>query len=100
MNQPGNYKIKAALARFESVKWNSCSRWKETVQNRDHLEKYGEGLHHIGISVADFEETRNELEGMGFRMIQSGKRPGAKYGYFQKGSSIIFEIFHREQEVH
>ncbi len=100
MNQPGNYKVKAALARFGNVELELVQPLEGESANRKHLEKYGEGIHHIGFSVPDFEEARTELEGKGFRMIQSGKRPGAIYGYFQKGSSIIFEIFHRWQEVH
>jgi methylmalonyl-CoA/ethylmalonyl-CoA epimerase len=43
------------------------------------LEKRGEGLHHIALSVAGIEEHIAELKRSGVRMIDEAPRPGAHH---------------------
>jgi len=53
----------------------------------EHLDKYGEGLHHIGIEVTDFDEKMAVASDLGIKVLQSGfikSKGGAitKYAYF------------------
>jgi methylmalonyl-CoA/ethylmalonyl-CoA epimerase len=43
------------------------------------LEKRGEGLHHIALTVAGIEERIAELKRSGVRMIDEAPRPGAHH---------------------
>src|SRR5271165_5676188 len=43
------------------------------------LEKRGEGLHHVALSVAGLEERIAELKQSGVRMIDDVPRPGAHH---------------------
>ena len=43
------------------------------------LEKRGEGLHHVALTVAGIEERIAELKQAGVRMIDEAPRPGAHH---------------------
>ncbi len=49
-----------------------------------HIEKKGEGIHHIALEVDDIEKTLEELKAKGLALIDSKPRPGAH------GSQIAF----------
>lgn len=68
----------------------------------DYLEKCGEGIHHIGFYVSDFDRRLEAVEKMGIGVLQSGiiksvgKAGGSvtKYAYLDtvKVGGIIFEL--------
>lgn len=72
---------------------DSPSTWKE------HLEKYGEGVHHISFVVDDLEEKKNMLENMGYPVIQTGNffNGKGKYAYMDTTSTfkVIIELLER-----
>jgi len=43
-----------------------------------HLEKRGEGIHHLALEVEDIETALSELKGRGIRLIDETPRPGAE----------------------
>ncbi len=49
-----------------------------------HIEKKGEGIHHIALEVDDIEKTLEELKTKGLALIDPKPRPGAH------GSKIAF----------
>ncbi len=68
----------------------------------DHLDKCGEGLHHLGFFVSDFDRKLEAVDKMGIGVLQSGviksvgKAGGSvtKYAYLDtvKIGGIIFEL--------
>ena len=69
---------------------------------QDHLNEYGESLHHIQIAVDDSDEEMRRLNELGIPAIQEGatvsKIPGAKWKYFDTRDRLkfILEIFDGE----
>ncbi|WHY59606.1 VOC family protein [Cytobacillus firmus] len=72
---------------------DSPSTWQE------HLEKYGEGVHHISFVVDNLDEKVRLLEGMGYPVIQTGNFFNGKgrYAYMDTTSafSVIIELLER-----
>lgn len=68
----------------------------------DHLEKCGEGLHHLGFFISDFDKKMEAVKEIGIGVLQSGflKSEGkgggsmTKYAYLDtvKIGGIIFEL--------
>jgi catechol 2,3-dioxygenase-like lactoylglutathione lyase family enzyme len=68
----------------------------------DHLEKHGEGVHHLGFYVSDFDKRLAACTGCGIRVLQSGvlKSGGdlggstTKYAYLDtvRTGGVIFEL--------
>jgi hypothetical protein len=47
----------------------------------EHLEKHGEGFHHVGVYVNDIDRRLNACEELGIGMLQTGVvRSGGKVG--------------------
>ena len=46
---------------------------------RDHLERYGEGLHHIAFMAPEMNDAITFLAGHGLRMVQHGNFPNGQY---------------------
>ncbi|OUM95499.1 MAG: lactoylglutathione lyase [Thermobacillus sp. ZCTH02-B1] len=48
---------------------------------REHLERYGEGPHHIAFVIDGMKEKVMKLEGLGMPLIQKGEYTGGRYAY-------------------
>jgi methylmalonyl-CoA/ethylmalonyl-CoA epimerase len=59
---------------------------------KDHLEKHGEGMHHIGFNVADIPVARAFLESKGGKWTQAASPTGA-YVDMHPLLPFTFEIF-------
>ncbi|GIN90967.1 VOC family protein [Siminovitchia terrae] len=72
---------------------DSPSTWK------DHLDTYGEGVHHISFVVNDMDEKIKMLEEMGYPVIQTGNFYNGKgrYAYMDTTSTfkVIIELLER-----
>lgn len=57
---------------------------------QDHLDKYGEGIHHIAFNVKGMDEKIVKLEGAGMKLLQRGKYGNAagQYAYMDATSSM------------
>jgi 4-hydroxyphenylpyruvate dioxygenase-like putative hemolysin len=51
------------------------STWQE------HLDKHGEGMHHIAFRVKGMDEVIGKLEVQGISLIQRGDYTGGRYAY-------------------
>jgi methylmalonyl-CoA/ethylmalonyl-CoA epimerase len=71
--------------------------------HQDFLDAHGEGLHHLGIDVDNYDEVVQKMTGAGFKPLQalevflSMNKSWAKATYFdtQKTGGIILEVLHR-----
>ena len=86
--------INTPLLQLELIEpGDSPSTWK------NHLETYGEGVHHISFVVNDMEEKMKLLEDMGYPVIQRGNFWNGKgrYAYMDTSSTykVIIELLER-----
>jgi hypothetical protein len=60
--------------------------------HRDHLERHGEGLHHVRFRVEDLDTTRAAMERDGFSTIWSGGQDNVRFAYLEmpgSGESVV-----------
>lgn len=48
---------------------------------REHLDKNGEGVHHIAFHIKGMQETVDRLEAAGYPLQQKGEYTGGRYAY-------------------
>jgi len=94
----GKFKIKLALAKAGPVQIELMQPlWGDTIYE-EFVKRKGYGLHHLGIKTEHMEESVKEMESKGFRVIQSGNRPGVKWAYLSTESQVglIFELIEKK----
>ncbi len=70
----------------------------------EHLDRKGEGLHHVGIFVPSFDQAVAEAERQGFSVLQSGRGFGrfgdGGYAYLDTEAAfgVIFELIEVPRE--
>jgi len=65
----------------------------------DFLEDKGEGFHHLAFLVKDLDKETAEMEDRGFKVIQTGARPKARWAYFdtdKMSGGCIVELIQRD----
>lgn len=64
---------------------------------RDFLEKNGEGVFHLGFVVPDIDTAEAGIEGMGLRVISSGRRAdGSGFAYFDTAEKCGVTLLARQ----
>lgn len=48
---------------------------------REHLDKHGEGVHHIAFAIKGMKEKIGRLEAEGMSLVQTGEYKGGRYAY-------------------
>lgn len=81
---PGNYRLLLAFATIGNTQLEIVQPLEGQNIYSDFLEEHGPGLHHIRLTVADFEEKVACLEASGIKNIASGTgvHVGSKWAYF------------------
>jgi catechol 2,3-dioxygenase-like lactoylglutathione lyase family enzyme len=81
-DQPAAFAMRVALAPLG----NSFVELIEPLDDRsdyaDFLKARGEGIHHVALKPADFEDGVAQLRGKGHPMIQGGVYKGGRFAYF------------------
>lgn len=72
-------KVRVAFFRVGDVRFELLEPTDATSTIASFLEKRGEGLHHVALTVADIEARIAELRESGVRMIDNVSRPGAHH---------------------
>jgi methylmalonyl-CoA/ethylmalonyl-CoA epimerase len=72
-------KVRVAFFRFGDVRMELLEPTDASSTIAAFLEKRGEGLHHVALTVAGLEERIAELKQSGVRMIDEVPRPGAHH---------------------
>lgn len=94
----GKFKIKIGLARAGPIQVELMQPlYGETIYE-EFARRKGYGLHHLGIRTEDMERSVEEMEDKGFRVIQSGNRPGVKWAYLSTENEVgvIFELIEKK----
>jgi hypothetical protein len=85
--QPSEFEMNLGWQRHGTVAYEWCIPLEGPTVYQDHIDKHGEGFHHIGLRVADFDKTVREWKTLGVPVIQSGAwgeqdKPGSgRYAY-------------------
>jgi methylmalonyl-CoA/ethylmalonyl-CoA epimerase len=82
--KPGNYRLLLAFATIGKTQLEIIQPLEGPNIYSDFLDEHGPGLHHIRLTVPDFEDKVAYLEGSGIDNIASGTgvHVGSKWAYF------------------
>lgn len=95
----GKFKIRIALAKAGPIQIELMQPlYGETIYD-EFAQRKGYGLHHLGIKTDNMEQSVKEMQEKGFRVIQSGNRPGIKWAYLstEDQTDVIFELLEKKQ---
>ena len=94
----GRFKMRIALARAGPVQVELMQPlYGETIYV-EFAQRKGYGLHHLGIKTENMEQSVKEMQDKGFKVIQSGNRPGVKWAYLstEEETGVIFELLEKK----
>lgn len=92
--KPGKFKMKIGLAQAGSILIELAQPIDGETIFDDFAKRKSYGIHHLGIRTVDMEESIKEMESKGFKVIQSGNRPGSKWAFLdtEGQTGLIFEL--------
>jgi hypothetical protein len=87
---PGNYRLLLAFATVGNTQLEIIQPLEGQNIYSDFLEEHGPGLHHIRITVPDFDEKVASMASSGIENIASGTgvHVGSKWAYFDTGEKL------------
>ena len=87
-DEKGFYNLKIKSARIGPVQLQLIEPGEGQSNYRDHLEKKGEGVYHLGFEVADISATDPVIEALGLEVLSSGRREnGSGFSYLDTASA-------------
>jgi methylmalonyl-CoA/ethylmalonyl-CoA epimerase len=94
----GRFKMRIALAKAGPVEIELMQPLRGETIYKEFAKRKGYGLHHLAIGTDSMEESVKEMEDKGFRVIQSGNRPGVKWAYLstEEQTGVIFEFLEKK----
>lgn len=95
--EPGNYRLLLAFATVGKTQIELIQPLEGQNIYSDFLDQHGPGLHHIRLTVPDFEERVITFEQRGIKNIASGNgvHVGSKFAYFDTSNileGVIIEL--------
>jgi catechol 2,3-dioxygenase-like lactoylglutathione lyase family enzyme len=70
--KPGTFDMRVGWQRHGKVVYEWIQPLRGPATYYDHLEKHGEGLHHLAVSVSDMDQGIGQWFGFGFPMVMGG----------------------------
>lgn len=97
--KPAKFRVKIALAKAGAIDVELMQRVQGETIYDDAIRRKGYGIHHIGIRTGNIEQTQKEMEEKGFRVVQSGNRPGVKWAYLdtEPKTGVIVELHEKKE---
>ena len=92
--KPGRFKMKIGLAKAGPIQVELMQPlYGETIYD-EYASRKGYGLHHLAIRADNMEQSIEQMEANGFKVIQSGNRLGVKWAYLdtEERIGVIFEL--------
>lgn len=68
---------------------------------RDHLDRHGEGIHHVAFRVGAMDEALERLAARGAECVQTGAFPGGRYAYVDgapAGLGALIELLEHAED--
>lgn len=86
---PVSHAFRAALAKIGDMELELIEPLDGISLYAEHLAAHGEGLHHVGFEVDDFDRAKDRLKEKGYEQIQGG-RPFdvTSYAYFDTNKTL------------
>ena len=87
-DEKGFYNLKIKSAWLGPVQLQLIEPGDGESLYKDHLDKKGEGIFHIGFEVDDIGKTDSTIEAMGLKVLSSGRREnGSGFSYLDTASA-------------
>lgn len=95
---PGKARAKLAFFDAGAINIELIEPNSEPSTWREHLDTYGEGVHHIAFIVKGMKEKIIALENKNFNLIQKGEYKGGRYAYMDtlKDLKVILELLEND----
>ncbi|CAA9543609.1 MAG: hypothetical protein AVDCRST_MAG19-49 [uncultured Thermomicrobiales bacterium] len=96
--EAAEFRLKVCFARSGNVAWELMEPIDGPTIIADHLERRGEGIHHVAYDCGDvpMADRIRDFEARGFRCVQSGKWMGTNHFAFfatDEATTTIFETY-------
>ena len=86
-DEKGFYNLKIKSAQLGLVQLQLIEPGDGESLYKDHLDKKGEGVYHIGFEVDDIRKTDSTIEALGLKVLSSGRREnGSGFSYLDTAS--------------
>jgi methylmalonyl-CoA/ethylmalonyl-CoA epimerase len=97
--RPARFKIRIALAKAGPIQIELTQPLSGETIYDEYARRKEYGLHHLAIRAENMEESITEMKARGFKVIQSGNRPGTKWAYLdtEEQTGIIFELVEKKE---
>ncbi|MBN2073864.1 MAG: VOC family protein [Actinobacteria bacterium] len=92
------YSYSIALCRIGGIYLKLVEPHDEKSIFSQHLEKFGEGIHHVCFSVDNIDEVSLKIGGKGNKIIQSGSCNGHRFVYFSTKRDLKFNACFYEND--
>ena len=95
---PASFRFRHALTVWGDLQLELLEPLEGPSIYSEHLERHGEGLHHLGSYVSDIAVAVEELQRRGFTMVQSargfGRNGDGAFAYFETDDPLgaVFEV--------
>jgi len=98
---PENFRMKIGLAMMGEMQIELIQPLEGKTAYGEFLEKWGEGIHHLGFYVNNLDERVAAMQKLGVDVLMSGERVGAKFAYLDTVEivGIIIELIQKEKEL-
>lgn len=99
--KPGRFRIRVGLARAGPIQIELMQPLDSETIYQEYANRKGCGLHHLAISTDNMEQSIKEMGARGFKVIQSGNRPGVKWAYLdtEDETAVIFELVEKNSQA-
>ncbi|MBP1724572.1 MAG: lactoylglutathione lyase and related lyase [Deltaproteobacteria bacterium] len=99
--KPENFRMKIGLAMMGKLQIELIQPLEGKTIYAEFLEKWGQGIHHLGFDVKDLDERVAAFRGLGIGVLMSGERVGGKFAYMDTEGivGIIVELMQREKSL-
>jgi methylmalonyl-CoA/ethylmalonyl-CoA epimerase len=84
------------VARSGSVQIELIELVEGDTPHRDHLDRHGEGLHHVRFRVDDLDGTQAAMEANGYTTVWSGGQDNVRFAYLRAPGpgEVLVELLH------
>jgi methylmalonyl-CoA/ethylmalonyl-CoA epimerase len=96
--KPENFRMKIGLAMMGDLQIELIQPLEGKTIYAEFLEKWGNGIHHLGFDVNNLDERVAIFHKLGIGVLMSGERVGGKFAYMDTDGTfgIIIELIQRE----
>ena len=101
-DEPVDYSMRVAMAMVGNVQWELIEPLDDSSIYAEFLESHGGGLHHVCVTVNDYDDALATLRSKGHSVLQAGSYKGATFAYVStdRDLGVITEIVDEPSAAH